>query len=135
MDIFIFMLVLLSIPLEAFHDWYRQSVVNAMTVYNNHADRKSKIIKGFMLLVVWFIGCWFEQTRPYAVLHICLRFVLVFDYFYELFRCGFDYKYFKVYGWKTVYKIIPEVWSNIEIKKQYLEICNWLRKKDSKGVI
>ena len=112
-------LIILSVPLEAFHDWHRQTWVNAGATYSNGADRVSKRIKFMMLGILWYGGLVFNLTFPYIILHIGLR-TLFFDYFYEV------YRNWGTYGWKIFIWGFKIAWDNRECKKQWLSLKKML---------
>jgi len=110
LDSLFILLVILIVPLEAYHDWHRQYKVNAGTIYNNHQDRRSKRTKGILLASAWLIGIYYPCLRELTLVHIGAR-MLMFDFFCEYYR--FDGDSFK--------QIFYNVWLNLEIKKQWLE--------------
>jgi len=82
----IYLLVILLVPLEAFHDWHRDFVVRKGAPFNKAENKRSKKYKYVMLGTIYFIAIWmiyscgmYEYSWVLAT-HFVFRAVL-FDYF------------------------------------------------------
>jgi len=116
MGLIFIILVILAVPLEAWHDYHKATYAwgfdPTQIDWNWYEARISKRFKWLMLFIVWGIGLYFDQTRTITLVHIGTR-CLFFDYLYEVFR------YKATYGWKVIYKAWVIALKNNELIKQF----------------